>query len=263
MERNKKETIPMRITEETMKQAECPDNSPSPEGGSPVSSPAPQTRRERKIAQRKTFLSMSRQDKLWYIWTYYKIHMAAAVIAVFLAVQIGGIIYNSTFQTVLHGIYLNSRSEASVNLEPLEQDFAAHQGLGKKEVITAETAFIGFGDNATEYSYASMAKITALVSVKDLDFIIGDAEATAHYAGQNAYLDLEQGLPPDLLELVRDRLYYIPDESGTEHAFAVDISNTAFANASHLGQDPPLFAVLSNSRHTELVVALLRYIFAS
>lgn len=236
----------MRITEESMKQQ---INTASPESVS-------------KPTEREKLKKMNRKDQLWYIWSYYKFHILGALLAAIVLSNAGIAIYRSSFETVLHVICLNSRSEAELNTAPLDRDFATHLGLERKESIMVEESFISFGDASTEFSYATMAKITALASAQDLDILIGDTEATDHYASLNTFLNLETGLSEASLALVKDHLYYAADENGLKYACAIDLSGTEFAGESHLAQDKPLLGILVNSRHIDTADALIQYIFA-
>lgn len=252
----------MKITEESMKQ-----QSPNAEGchadtvDGGGAGQTPKAPHKPRLSEKDKLKSMSWRDRLWYIWEYYKFHIIGAAVAAVLIVSLGGAFYNSTFDTVLHCIYLNSRAATEVNPAPLEQDFAEYLNLGKKELITAEISYISFDENATDYSYAAMAKVTALVAAHDLDIIIGDQAAIDHYASLNGFINLEEGLPPDVLALVKDRLYIAKDGENTEYACAVDLSGTEFAAASNLAQDPPLLGIISNTENKDTVLQLIRYLF--
>ncbi len=239
----------MKITIESMQEQQSPPKAPAPKP-----EPEPQKTELEKLK------AMSGKDRAWYIWAYYKFHILAVVIAIGLIWQIGLVIYHSTFTSAFHCMYLNSYSSEGPNPAPLEDQLREYLGLGKKETITVETGYIAFGDDATEYSYANMAKITALSASKDLDVLIADTACTNHYAELGAYMDLETFLPADLLEEVRDRLYYATGEDGTTIACAIDISGTDFVTESNLTQDIPLLGIIVNSVRTDNAVALIRCI---
>ena len=240
----------MKITEETMKQ----QHSDSGDAPAPASAPAP--------TEREKLKAMNRKDKFWYIWTYYKFHIIGVIVAVAMAVSIGNVMYHNSFKTELYCMFLNNRSDQELNTAPLEQEFAAYLQLHEKQKIVTESNFISFGDEATEFSYATMAKISALLAANELDLIIGDEESLDHYASLGGFLDLETGLSPDTLALVQDRLYYANGEDGVSHACAIDLSGTTFAKDSRLALDPPLLGIISNSTHIDTVERLIHYIFA-
>ena len=244
----------MKITEESMKQqAQGTQGPDTPPNDAPVPEP-PKSEKEK-------LRSMSGRDRAWYIWAYYKFHIIGAIIAVLIVCSIAPAVYNSTLTTALYCIYLNSHGETEVNPAPLEQDFSKYLNLGKKELITTEISYISFDDSATDYSYASMAKVTALVASRELDILISDQEGIDHYASLDGLLDLEASLSPDALALAKDHLYYAENEDGTKYPCAIDLSGTSFASESNLAQTPPLLGIISNSKRVGTVEKLIHYIF--
>lgn len=239
----------MKITEESLKEQE---QQPLQE---PPAADAPKSEREK-------LRSMSMKDRLWYIWAYYKFHFLAVLVVAGIIWSVGAAMYQKTFETAFYCVYLNNRSEVELDTAPLEQGFAEYLGLGEKQLITTESTYISYGEEATEFSYASMAKITALVASKELDIIIGDRDNMEHYASMDGMLDLETGLPAETLELVRDRLIYSVGTDGAEHAYGISLADTWFAKESHLAQDPPILGIISNSTHKDNAVAFLHYVFA-
>ena len=158
--------------------------------------------------EREKLKHMSFQDKLWYIWEYYKFHIAVVIGIIFILCIIGTSIYNSTIENSLYCIIINNQSNSEMNYEVLTQDFHDHMGFGKKQEVHAESIYITYGDVVSEFSYASMAKISAMIASKELDILITDKENFDRYSTMNGYADLEQVLPEDLLALLKDRLCY-------------------------------------------------------
>ncbi len=238
----------MKITEESMRQ----QSNPQP----PVPKPEPEPER----SELEKLKAMSWRDRAWYIWAYYKVHMALIVVAVLILQVVATSIYRSTFDTVLSCMVVNNASQEEIDFSPLQEGFASFQNLSKKELINAESVFVTYGDSASELSYATMAKISALIFSKDLDIMIGDEETIRHFAALSGYLDLEKDLSAEFLALVQDRLFYAEGEDGSLHAYAIDISGTDFAADTHLGQESSLLGIVSNTTRREHTDALLRYI---
>lgn len=240
----------MKITEESLKNQNTP---PAPDPKAPQEDPR---------SEKDKLKSMSKKDRIWYIWAYYKFHIIAVIVVIGIIYSVASSFLHNNYDTALYCIYLNSRSDTEIDTAPLEQEFGEFLGLGKKDKIVTETSFVSFGDNASEFSYAEMAKITALVASKDLDIIIGDSETLEHYASLSGFTDLETLLPADLLDTVRPDLVYVSGEDGVKHAYGISLSGTRFAEASHLAQDPPLLGIISNSTRKDTAAALIDYIFA-
>lgn len=206
--------------------------------------------------------NMSLQDKVWYIWEYYKFHILGALVIFGILWIIGTSIYRSTFDNVLYCMYINNRSEQELNTDILTRDFHEYMGFTDKQLVSAESSFISYGSDASEFSYASMAKISALVASKDLDVMISDQENFDHYLSLGGFTDLEAELPPEVLSLVKDRLYYGVDETGASHAYGILLDDTSFAEESHLTMSPCIMGIISNSKNKDTGIALLQYIFS-
>lgn len=239
----------MKITENSLNEPDLPvEPEISPTSSEPLS-------------EKEKLKIMSGKDKVWYIWEYYKFPIFGTILGIILIWTIASSVYRSGFETVLHCMYLNNLQE-ELNTAPLDEDFAAYLNLGKKQMITTESSYITYGDNITEFTYASMAKISALIAAKDLDIMICDRENFEHFAAMDGGLDLEEFLPAELLARVSDRLVYMSNEERQYHAYGIDLSGTEFAAQSNLTQDPPILLIVSNSVRTKTVFALLDYIFA-
>lgn len=211
--------------------------------------------------EKEKLKNMSFRDKLWYIGEYYKFHIFGLLIVIGIISMIGFSIYQGTYDTALYCMYINNHSEQELNTDILTIDFHDYMGFNEKQVINTESVFISYGDDATEFSYASMAKISALVASKELDIMISDEANFNHYASLGGFSDLEAELPADVLELVADRLVYAADESGIKRAYGISLDDTQFAADSNLAMKPALFGIVSNSMHRENNIQLLRYIF--
>lgn len=240
----------MKITEDSLKEQEA------------TQAASGEVIREAPPSEREKLKSMSGKDRLWYIWAYYKFHIASVFVVIGIIWAIGSAMYQKTFETAFYCVYLNNRSETELDTSPLEQGFREYMGFGEKQLINTESTYISYGEEASEFSYASMAKISALVAARELDIMIGDQENMKHYASMDGMTDLEAGLPADTLALIRDRLIYSPGADGSERAYGVSLEGTWFAEESHLAQDPPILGILSNSTHKDTVIAFLHYIFA-
>ena len=211
--------------------------------------------------ERQKLKNMSSQDKIWYIWEYYKFHIAILIAIVLVLCIIGTSIYNSTIETSFYCVFINNRTNGEVNYEILTKDFHDHMGFGKKQEIHTESVFISYDGVVSEFSYASMAKISALIATQELDVLVTDEENFDRYSGMSGYLDLEQVLPEDLLSSLKDRLCYGTNQEGQKGAYAVDISGTKFAQEFGLTLEPAYCSFISNSRHTDTSIAFLHYIF--
>ena len=178
------------------------------------------TFKERLHEEAAKLKEMSFKDKFWYIWEYYKFPIIGVVIAVFLVGSIGGAMYNNRFDTALSCAVLNSRydSEALTVDQYFNEGFRAFIGLDENTKIDVDYSMSpSFDESAmNEYSYAELAKLTAMISSKGLDVMIGRPDVIDHYGEMDGFLNLEEALPADLYEQVKDYLYPVTNaESGS------------------------------------------------
>lgn len=212
--------------------------------------------------ERRKLSQMSRQDKLWYIWEYYKLHIAAVIVIIIFAASIGTTIYNNRFDNALYIMVLNDKSGGESHTDDLSNSLADYLDLGKNEQVMIDNSlFVSYGDNTSEMGYASLAKITALIATKDLDVMIADTASMDHFGALGAYANLKNELPEDLYQLVKDHLYYTTGSDGVSYPCAVSLEDTPFGSISGIKLDPPLLGILSVSEHKDASYGLIRYLF--
>lgn len=209
---------------------------------------------------------MSFKDKFWYIWEYYKFPIIGVIIAVFLVGSIGSAMYNNRFDTALSCAVLNSRydSDALTVDQYFNEGFRAFIGLDENTKIDVDYSMSPTFDESAmnEYSYAELAKLTAMISSKGLDVMIGRPDVIDHYGEMDGFLNLEEALPPDLYEQVKDYLYPVTNaETGQESFCGLRLEDTSFGEKTGLILDNPVLTVMSNSPHTDTAIQLIRYIF--
>ena len=224
------------------------------------------TFKERLHEEAAKLKEMSFKDKFWYIWEYYKFPIIGVIIAVFLVGSIGSAMYNNRFYTALSCAVLNSRydSDALTVDQYFNEGFRAFIGLDENTKIDVDYSMSpAFDESAmNEYSYAELAKLTAMISSKGLDVMIGRPDVIDHYGEMDGFLNLEEALPPDLYEQVKDYLYPVTNaETGQESFCGLRLEDTSFGEKTGLILDNPVLTVMSNSPHTDTAIQLIRYIF--
>ena len=208
---------------------------------------------------------MSVKDKIWYILEYYKFHMIAIILFISLLWVIGSSIYRQSFTTRLTIAIVNDYSGGNSSVEPLENGLKDALGCGKKDLIEINSGlFINTDEpQASQYAYASMAKIAALAAGGDLDIIIADAKTLEHYESQGAFLDLKEFLPQDLLERAEkeDLFFYTDNGSGQSIAAAISLDPTDFSELTGAVIHSPYLAVVASSQHTEDTLRAIHWLF--
>ena len=208
---------------------------------------------------------MSFKDKIWYILEYYKFHMIAIILFISMLWVIGSSIYRQSFTTRLTLAIVNDYSGGNSSVEPLENGLKDALGCGKKDLIEINFGlFINTDEpQASQYAYASMAKIAALSAGGNLDIIIADPQTIQHYGSQNAFLNLEDFLPEDLKDRAEKEglFFYTDNEKGQSTAAAISLEPTAFSDMTGVSIQPPYLAVIASSQHTEDTLRAIQWLF--
>ncbi|GLC83187.1 hypothetical protein [Lacrimispora brassicae] len=210
--------------------------------------------------------NMSAKDKFWYIWEYYKIPIIIVIVAVALIFSIGSAVYNNRFETALSCVILNSSpaGEADSVDDYFNQGFRQFIDLKEDVKIDVDYSMSPTFDESSmnEFTYAQLAKITAMISSKGLDVMIGKPDTMDHFGEMGGFVDLKELLPADLYDKMKENLYFITDqETGEKIACGLLISGTDFSGKTGLIIDDPVLAVMSNSTHTDTALELIRYVF--
>lgn len=219
--------------------------------------------REEAENERQKLKNMSWKDRAWYVWEYYKFHLLAVILVIGVLSTIGTMIYRQTFTTRLSVAIINDRSAGASSSALLESELREYLGCGKKDLIEInESLMVDFNEESTsQYGYATLAKISALVASKSLDVVIGDQSAIDHYETVSAYQNLEELLPPELYERVKDHIYRAKDGEGNLTPVALSLEDTALGEKTGIIMDPPYLAVIQSSPHKEAALQMIEYLF--
>ena len=219
--------------------------------------------REEAENERKKLKNMSWKDRAWYVWEYYKFHLLAVVFAIGVLSTIGTMIYRQTFTTRLSVAIINDRSKGASSSALLESEMRDYLGCGKTDLIEInEGLMVDFNEESTsQYGYATLAKISALVASKSLDVVIGDQSAIDHYETVSAYQNLEELLSPELYGRVKDHIYQAKDGEGNLTPVALSLEDTALKEKTGIVMDPPYLAIIQGSPHKEAALQMIEYLF--
>jgi len=214
------------------------------------------TKAQEELQKIKT---MSFKDKIWYIWEYYKIPILAVIFLIFFLATLLPSVLNQKEPEFT--CYIINNPIYDERTDTLKDGFSAYAGLdtAKKE-WELDTTMVLNTDESTGIGYEFFIKITAVIASKGLDVIIGDEAVTNYYSSLSGYLDLEEALPAEILDLVNDRLYYAADEFGEEKAYAIDISDSAVLKNIGISQEPLYFSILGNTPHLDMSILYLKYL---
>ena len=74
---------------------------------------------------------MSIEDRLWYIWEYYKLQIFAVFLVIFLLYEAGACIYRNLQDTMLYCVTVNETSLLSSDFSVVQKEFEEKNGFDK------------------------------------------------------------------------------------------------------------------------------------
>lgn len=216
--------------------------------------------------ERKKLKDMNGKDKLWYIWEYYKIPIISVFVSLFLIISIASAIYNNRFETGLNCVILNSQftSDSTSPDDYFDKDFRQYINLPEDTKIEVNHSMsLSFEESSmSDFTYAELAKLSAMITSKELDVIIGRKDSIDHFGKMDGFTDLKELLSPEEYEKVKDKIYFVTsDETGQKIAAGILIDKADFEKKTGLLIDGPILSVMINSTHKDTALGLIRYMF--
>lgn len=218
------------------------------------------------LEEKMKLKDMTFKNKMWYIWEYYKIPIIGVIIAVSLAVSIGSAVFNNRYETALSCVILNGQPDSQQDLvnEYFDHGFRQYMELPEEVKINVDhTMNLSFNESEmNEFTYAEMAKLSAMITSKELDVMIAKKDSIDHFGEMGGFYDFKELLPPDVYSKVTDDLYFVTNqETGETAAYGLKITDTDFLKKTGLHMKEPILSVLINSNHTDTALQLIRYVY--
>lgn len=204
---------------------------------------------------------MTFQQKISYLTTYYTKHFVLTLIILLFVSFIGDALIQSRKEIVLQGYFTNDDYNYFPGSE-IEKEYASQLNLkrGQRIVFDDSLYFDLEGKAANEYTAASNGKVIATMAVNQLDFMVTTLPVLEHFRGELPMKDLEEFLPQDILDAVRDDLVEGLDLNGEEAMVAINMAESRYLKNRDTAMDFYLF-VPYNIPNEDALLDFLRYCF--
>lgn len=211
---------------------------------------------------------MTFNEKVRYIWEYYKIHIFLTALTIFLLISFGQIIYrNIKYDSVFHCAMVNNMLSIDQE-EYIIEEFGNYLNIDKEhETLTFDSGYMFLWENSSysDTSYTSRMKVASALAAQVIDIFVADETYIISAALETQLYDLKEVLPEDIYAAVEDKLFYTAGDDGIERAYAVDLSSSPYTyiNDSENGilyQEPPYYAIVINTEHLDTSIEFLKFI---
>ncbi len=214
--------------------------------------------RDRLKADREVYASLSKENKILFIWDYYKIPIigvSAALVLGLLAV----LTWAGKRDVAMYAVFVNS-DVSVVQTNPEQLDALLTRGGVDMEGKTIDiTADLTLGrDDFQETDGQTIQVLAALFGISGLDVFAADQDAFDRYAVQDAFVDLSLFLEPELYQAAGCRPYWYENSEGRSVLGGIVLeAGSALHKAGYYHTDV-VVGVAANAENLEAAVTFVQ-----
>ncbi len=198
---------------------------------------------------------LSVKDAVWYVWEYYKFSIIVTAILIALAVSFFGTLFDAS-EIYLSNLLINLPIADQDGQTPLAVQFKEEKHLREEDIISEVTLYLSFDDSYSQENYAALERLYVMVAAQEIDLMAMPASDFQSLSEIGIYGNLEQMLPKDLWDIVKDYAVYITDLDN-ENLFPAALS------ISGVNGEATAICIAANTPHLENCVELLRFLFSN
>ncbi len=219
-------------------------------------------RRENKTEKEK-LKEMSFQNKVGYLWEYYRFHALIGIAVIALFAYIIHTIITPKIETQLYIAMVNNPI-SKTNIEELQVDLAELLQLDpEKENVVINTNF--YFDGNLDYEMNMRQVLVTYIASQDVDVIIAPESEFYSYAHNSFLYPLSDLLPTDIYSSLTDQFYLAEtaDDPAEKTVFGIYVSDLELYknNIRYEGSEPYIIGVVANTRHQGNSVEFIRHLF--
>lgn len=219
-------------------------------------------KREEKSEKQK-WSELDRKAKWVYFNEYYRNKLIFLIIGVIAGVSLLYAVVGPSVESVLYVAVINDYWNDTAT-DALELDLKEYVNAHPKweEVVIDDSYY--FRDDSSSDASQYVQRLAAYIFAGDVDIIVADEEQFEVYAVQDYFLNLQEVLPADLYELVKDSIvYYTSENDGRSLPVGIRLGKSPVYASMNNYQEDPLLGIMGNSDYVENAVAAIRYFFTS
>lgn len=202
------------------------------------------------------------KEKLAYFKEYYLKTTLIVIVGLTFAGYLLYTIITAPDDTAFAAFFFNDTGDSS-NTELID-GFTAHINLDTKKHNAYIDSTLYYSANDSDYeAYIGLEKTMAVISTKELDVIVGDADTINYFARCECLYDISTILPDDILEKFQDKIFYASVGENTEPIpVGIYVTDSPKLNKYYYYVDrEPIYSFIINSDSIENAIEFLRYIY--
>ena len=219
--------------------------------------------KERMRADREIFRTLNREERLLFIWDYYKIPILAGVFALVLTVM-ALVSWAGKKDVAMYAVFVNSDVSVAEVQPELLNGLLTEAGVDMEGKTIDITADLTLGkDYSNETDGQTIQILASLFGISGLDVFAAEQESFDRYATQDAFVDLSLFLEPELYEKSGCVPYRYVNGDGQEILGGIVLkAGSALHEAGYYHGDV-LIGVAANAQNLEEAVAFVKQLLTA
>lgn len=216
-----------------------------------------QPRTEKKVKEQ--LKEMNTQEKLAFLWEYYKVQAGIIVLAIALIIYIikeiitpdvkpkfNAAIINNPINSIMLEEYANSFAE-KLQLDPVRESVVLNDNFYTDDIGLASS---------------SLQALAAYISGAEIDVIIAPETNFKQYAYYGYFKKLSDALPTDVYSSLADYFFISDQEDDPEKSpYGIYLDKSNLFGGVKYKYDSYVLGIVANSPHPDTTVEFIKYLF--
>lgn len=216
-------------------------------------------------SQHKKLKDMAFNEKVDYIWGYYKIHIIVTLIVILSIIAIIITYMRNNYDTVFTAVVIDGDMTGfSDHTDPLTTEFSKYIGIdGKRKRVIFDNNFTLIQTTGDQDSYYSTQKIATMAATHSVDGYFCEYNYVNFYSSDEELFltDLTELLTTDEMNRISDYLVYFTAKDGTKIPVAVDLTSTRVKTETNLTMKRPCYGIVTGAPNQDNAVKFIKYAF--
>jgi hypothetical protein len=212
------------------------------------------------LTEKQKLKDMTFQDKMGYLWEYYRIHAAVLVGSIALLSYIIYEIITPNIETQFYAAIINN-SISDEAWAQYDADFSEYLDLEPKtEDIQLNYNF--YLNSNSEYTMSMQQALSTYIAAGEVDVIIAPESTFKEYAYTGFFEKISDQIPTDLYTSLADYVFISDTEEVPEkNVYGIYLTDTKLFTENANNTDPYVLGILANAGHKENAAEFLRMLY--
>ncbi len=213
-----------------------------------------------KQTEKQKLKDMTFQEKIGYLWEYYRIHAAVLVGVIALLSYIIYEIITPNIETQFYAAIINNTISDEV-WEQYGANLSVYLDLDS-ETEDIQLNYNFYLNSNSEYTMSMQQALTTYIAAGEVDVIIAPESTFKDYVYNGFFEKISDQLPTDLYTSLADYVFISNTEEAPEkNVYGIYLTDSKLFSEHANNTDPYVLGILANAAHKENAAEFLRMLY--